>query len=67
MNILVLGAAGRLGQQVVIEALDQGHEVTAFVRNPAILGKRHDKVQRLRARKVHDQQTQRLFRQNLIG
>lgn len=44
MKILVLGAAGRLGQQLVIEALDQGHEVTAFVRNPATLAKRHDRV-----------------------
>jgi putative NADH-flavin reductase len=33
-RILVLGATGGTGLQVVSQALDQGHEVVAFVRNP---------------------------------
>ena len=33
-RVLVLGATGRTGQQVVLEAVRQGHQVTAFVRNP---------------------------------
>jgi putative NADH-flavin reductase len=37
MNILVFGATGPTGQQVVKQALSQGHTVTAFVRNPATL------------------------------
>ncbi|MGH8767187.1 MAG: NAD(P)-dependent oxidoreductase [Burkholderiales bacterium] len=37
MNILVFGATGPTGQQVVNQALSQGHTVTAFVRNPAAL------------------------------
>jgi len=37
MNILVFGATGPTGQQVVKQALGQGHTVTAFVRNPATL------------------------------
>jgi Putative NADH-flavin reductase len=36
-RILVLGATGRTGQQVVAQALEQGHAVTVFVRDPARL------------------------------
>jgi putative NADH-flavin reductase len=37
VKILVFGATGPTGQQVVTQALGQGHAVTAFVRNPARL------------------------------
>jgi putative NADH-flavin reductase len=37
MKLLVLGATGATGLQIVAQALAQGHEVTAFVRNPAKL------------------------------
>ena len=37
MNILVLGAAGKTGREVVAQALAAGHTVTAFVRDPAKL------------------------------
>lgn len=32
MNVLVIGAAGRIGESLVDEALAAGHKVTAFVR-----------------------------------
>ncbi len=35
MNILVIGATGGTGRELVRQALDQGHAVTAFARNPA--------------------------------
>ncbi|KAB8184522.1 NAD(P)-dependent oxidoreductase [Microbispora catharanthi] len=35
MNIVVFGAGGRAGRQVVAEACRRGHEVTAVVRDPA--------------------------------
>ena len=35
MNIVVFGATGTTGREVVAQALEQGHTVTAFVRNPA--------------------------------
>jgi putative NADH-flavin reductase len=35
MNIVVFGAAGATGREVVTQALEQGHRVTAFIRNPS--------------------------------
>lgn len=37
MNILVFGASGQTGHEVVREALARGHGVSAFVRDPAKL------------------------------
>ena len=37
MNILVFGATGKTGQQIVRQALERGHDVRAFVRDPSRL------------------------------
>jgi uncharacterized protein YbjT (DUF2867 family) len=37
MKILVMGASGKTGREVVRQALAAGHEVTAFVRDPSRL------------------------------
>ena len=37
MNILVFGATGLTGQQIVKQALSRGHRVTAFARRPEAL------------------------------
>ena len=44
MKILVLGATGGTGQQVVLQALEQGHEVTVLVRTPQRLTARSDRL-----------------------
>ncbi|XP_077416318.1 flavin reductase (NADPH)-like [Vanacampus margaritifer] len=44
MRIAVLGATGQTGQFVVSQALQQGHTVTAVVRNPDKLTVRHDNL-----------------------
>lgn len=41
MKLLIFGATGSIGRQLVEQALAQGHTVTAFVRNQAKLDLRH--------------------------
>lgn len=45
MKISVFGASGRTGKPLVEQALAAGHEVTAFVRDPAKLGLSHARLQ----------------------
>ncbi|HXH18912.1 MAG TPA: SDR family oxidoreductase [Chitinophagales bacterium] len=44
MKILILGATGGTGQQLVSQALEKGYEVTAFVREPSKLKQVHPKL-----------------------
>lgn len=44
MNILIFVASGATGHELVKQALTMGHQVTAFVRNPAKLRVRHDRL-----------------------
>lgn len=41
MKIIVFGASGPTGRQVVEQALEQGHAVTAFVRNAGRMALEH--------------------------
>ena len=41
MKLVIFGATGSVGEQVVEQALDQGHQVTAFARTPAKLDIQH--------------------------
>jgi len=41
MRIVVFGAAGKTGREVVRQALSAGHRVTAFARNPSRIGLTH--------------------------
>lgn len=41
MKLLIIGSTGSIGQQLVAQALEQGHSVTAFARNPAKIPLRH--------------------------
>lgn len=44
MRLLVFGSTGGTGRELVSQALEQGHEVTAFARDPARLGVTHPKL-----------------------
>lgn len=44
MNVLVFGASGATGSEVVLQALDHGHSVRAFVRDPDKVQIKHDRL-----------------------
>lgn len=44
MRVLVVGATGRTGRPLIKGALEQGHEVTAFARDPSKIEARHDRL-----------------------
>lgn len=44
MKLVIFGATGTVGRQVVQQALAQGHTVTAFARNPAKLNLQHSQL-----------------------
>lgn len=48
MELLVIGAAGRTGRLVVDRALAEGHRVTAYVREPAAVTARHERLEVVR-------------------
>jgi putative NADH-flavin reductase len=43
-KLLVLGATGGTGRQIVSQALEAGHSVTAFVRHPDKMPLRHERL-----------------------
>ena len=45
MNLVIFGATGSVGRELVRQALEQNHSVTAFVRNPAKLAQRHERLE----------------------
>lgn len=44
MNILIIGASRGVGRQAVQQALDAGHHVTAFARDPSSLPSGHERL-----------------------
>lgn len=55
MKILVVGATGGTGRHVVGQALDAGHDVTVFARDPAKTGRQHQRLRTV-VGNVHDGQ-----------
>jgi len=44
MRIAVFGGTGKAGWMLIQQALDEGHEIVAFARNPGKLTIRHDRL-----------------------
>ena len=44
MKLLIFGSTGSIGRQLVKQALEQGHLVTAFARDPSVLDIKHDSL-----------------------
>ncbi|MDP4240854.1 MAG: NAD(P)H-binding protein, partial [Bacteroidota bacterium] len=47
-NIIVFGASGGTGLEVVEQALEAGHQVTAVLRNPEVFPIRHEQLKIIR-------------------
>jgi len=48
MKLIIFGSTGGTGRQIVTQALEQGHDVTAFARSPEKLGQKHEKLQAIK-------------------
>jgi putative NADH-flavin reductase len=44
MKLLIIGASRGIGLQFLEQALQAGHTITAFVRNPQRLAKQHERL-----------------------
>jgi len=44
MKLVIFGATGNVGQHIVTQALEQGHDVTGFARNPQKLIQSHENL-----------------------
>lgn len=45
MKVIIFGSTGGTGRQIIRQALEQGHDVTAFARSPEKLDQKHEKLQ----------------------
>ena len=45
MKIVIFGATGRIGSNLLRSALDKGHEVLAIARHPENIKVKHDNLQ----------------------
>lgn len=59
MKIIVFGATGGVGQEVVKQALDKGMEVTAFVRTPSKMPLSHEKLHVIQGDAFHKEDVSR--------
>jgi putative NADH-flavin reductase len=44
MKVLIIGATGGTGQELLRQALEHGHTVTALARTPAAIDMRHERL-----------------------
>jgi len=55
MKLVVFGATGASGREMVEQALAAGHEVTAFARNPAAINLKHPKLKVVEGDALHSE------------
>ena len=53
MRLLIIGATGGTGRELVAKALEQGHEVTALARNPEKLNVKHRHLHTMKGDVTH--------------
>jgi len=60
MKLFVIGATGGTGREIVQQALERGHHVTAFVRSPETVTLRHERLSVLKGDVTDESQPLRL-------
>ncbi|MDA8172344.1 MAG: NAD(P)H-binding protein [Nitrospiraceae bacterium] len=56
MKTVIFGASGRTGRRLVRQALDRGHAVTAFVRNPSKMDISHENLSLFEGDVLHSEE-----------
>ena len=56
MKLLVIGATGRTGQEIVQQALARGHHVTGFVRSPESISVKNERLFVLKGNVINENQ-----------
>jgi putative NADH-flavin reductase len=56
MKLFVVGATGRTGQEIVQQALERGHHVTAFVRSLEAVNLKHERLSVLKGNATDENQ-----------
>ncbi len=56
MNLFVMGATGRTGDEIAQQALERGHHVTAFVRSPEAVILKHERLSVLKGNATDEKQ-----------
>ncbi len=62
MKLFVIGATGRTGQEIVRQALERGHHVTAFVRSPQAVLLTHERLLVLKGNVMDENQLSDVMR-----
>jgi putative NADH-flavin reductase len=67
MNILIIGSTGGTGRQLVIQALDRDHNVTAFARNPSKIKINHNRLKVIKGNVMNvDSLRNAMIEQNIV-
>jgi putative NADH-flavin reductase len=56
MKLFLIGATGRTGQEIVQQALERGHHVTAFVRSPESITLKNERLSVLKGNAMDENQ-----------
>lgn len=56
MKLFVIGATGRTGREIIHQALEKGHQVTAFVRSPEKISEKNQNLKILKGNSTDENQ-----------
>jgi len=63
MRLIIFGATGKIGRQLMAQALTDGHKVTAFARTPATLDLTHENLRVIKGDVLDPPSISRAFKQ----